>query len=62
MGKIAFVEIIEPGQTDVIITSDHGQVVKIPLKSIPSRSRSAKGVILMRFSDKADRISTATFV
>ncbi|MBI1863557.1 DNA gyrase subunit A [Candidatus Microgenomates bacterium] len=62
MGKIAFVEIIEIGQTDVIITSDHGQVVKIPLKSIPSRSRSAKGVILMRFSDKQDRVSTATFV
>lgn len=62
MGKIAFVEIIEKGQTDVIITSDHGQVVKIPLKSIPSRSRSAKGVILMRFSDKQDRVSTATFV
>lgn len=62
MGKIAFVEIIDEGQTDVIITSDHGQVVKIPLKSIPSRSRSAKGVILMRFSNKQDKVSTATFV
>lgn len=62
MGKIAFVEIIEPDQTDVIMTSDHGQIVKIPLKSIPSRSRSAKGVILMRFSNKADKVSTATFV
>jgi DNA gyrase subunit A len=62
MGKIAFVEIIDPGENTVIITSGHGQVVKIPLTSIPSRSRTAKGVILMRFSDKSDRVASATFV
>lgn len=62
MGKIAFVEIVQEGDDGVIITSAQGQVVKIPLKDIPSRSRSAKGVILMRFSQAGDKISTATLV
>jgi len=62
MGKIAFVEIVRDGDEGVIITSSQGQVVKIPLKDIPSRSRSAKGVILMRFSQTGDKVSTATLV
>jgi len=62
MGKIAFVEIVHDGDDGVIITSSQGQVVKIPLKDIPSRSRSAKGVILMRFSQAGDKVSTATLV
>ncbi len=62
MGKIAFVSIIQPDDQEVIMTSNQGQIVKIPLKSIPSRSRTAKGVILMRFSQKGDRLSTATFI
>jgi len=62
MGKIAFVEIVQDGDEGVIITSSQGQVVKIPLKDIPSRSRSAKGVILMRFSQAGDKVSTATLL
>lgn len=62
MGKIAFVEIVQDGDEGVIITSAQGQVVKIPLKDIPSRSRSAKGVILMRFSQTGDKVSTATLL
>lgn len=62
IGKIAFVEIINPDRSTVIITSMHGQVVKIPAQSIPSRSRTAKGVILMRFSKAGDKIVSATLV
>jgi DNA gyrase subunit A len=61
-GKIAFVEIIDAGENTVIISSGHGQVVKIPMSAIPSRSRTAKGVILMRFTDKSDKVVSATFV
>jgi len=61
-GQIAFVKIINENDSTIIITSANGQVVKIPLNSIPSRSRSAKGVILMRFSDKSDKITSATFI
>lgn len=62
MGHIAFVEMIQPEDTTVIITSQNGQVVKTELKSIPSYSRSAKGVIVMRFSDASDKVVSATFI
>lgn len=62
MGKIAFVEMIQPEDTTVIITSQNGQVVKTSLDSIPSYSRSAKGVIVMRFSDNTDKVVSATFI
>jgi DNA gyrase subunit A len=62
IGQIIFVQIINPADTTVIITSSHGQIVKIPLDSIPPRSRSAKGVILMRFSQKGDEVVSATLV
>lgn len=61
-GSIGFAQIIEPTDTTIIMTSDLGQIVKIELKSIPSRSRNAKGVILMRFSDKADMLASATLI
>ena len=62
MGKIAFVEMIEPSDTTVIITSQNGQVVKIPLDKIPKYSRAAKGVILMRFSEGNDQVVSATMI
>ncbi|MDO8497613.1 MAG: DNA gyrase subunit A [bacterium] len=62
MGQIAYALIIQPEDVTVIITSNLGQVVKIPLESIPSRSRDAKGVILMRFSESEDKVVSATFI
>lgn len=61
-GHIAYASIIEPEDTTLIITSNRGQVVKIELSSLPSRSRTAKGVILMRFSEKNDRVVSATMI
>lgn len=61
-GRVAFVQIIDPHDETLIITSTLGQVVKITLATIPDRSRSAKGVILMRFSKSDDRVVSATFV
>ncbi len=62
IGLVAFSEIIDPEDTTLIITSALGQIVKMDLNNIPSRSRTAKGVILMRFSEKSDRIVSATSV
>ncbi len=62
MGSIGFVQIVNPDDTTIIMTSSSGQIVKIPLASIPARSRTAKGVILMRFSDKADKVVSATLI
>jgi len=61
-GHIAYASIIEPKDQTLIMTSANGQIVKIELSSIPSRSRTAKGVILMRFSEKNDRIVSATMI
>ena len=61
-GHIAFVQIIDADVSTVIITSAQGQVVKIPLASIPTRSRTAKGVILMRFTRGDNKVVSATLV
>jgi DNA gyrase subunit A len=61
-GNIAFSSIIESEEETLVITSRKGQVVKIPIKTIPTLSRTAKGVILMRFSDKTDKVVSATFI
>jgi len=61
-GTLAFAQIINENDKTLIITSAKGQVVKIPLSSTPARSRTAKGVILMRFSQKNDQVVSATFI
>ena len=61
-GTVAFAKIINEEESTIIITSGKGQIVKTPLEGIPSRSRTAKGVILMRFSQKDDQVVSATFV
>lgn len=61
-GQVAFVQMIHPQDETLIITSTLGQIVKIALSTIPDRSRSAKGVILMRFSKSGDKVVSATFV
>ncbi len=61
-GAIVFSSIINEEVKTVIITSENGQVVKIPILSIPTLSRVAKGVILMRFSNKTDKVVSATFI
>ena len=44
----------------LIVTSVKGQVVKLPISSIPTLSRATQGVILMRFADKNDTVAAAT--
>lgn len=61
-GSVAFVQIVHSQEETLIITSRLGQVVKLALANIPDRSRSAKGVILMRFSNAGDRVVSATFI
>lgn len=61
-GLIAFSQVIVDESKTLLITSKKGQVVKIPLSTIPNLSRNAKGVILMRFSDKSDCVVSATFI
>ena len=61
-GKVAFAQIVEPEDSTIIITSQQGQVVKTEISKIPKYSRTAKGVILMRFSKSGDKVVSATFI
>ncbi len=59
-GKVVVSQIIEPTCESVILTSSKGQVVKLPVGSVPRLGRATSGVILMRFADKHDTIAAAT--
>ncbi len=62
LGNVVVAQIINDENATLIMTSQKGQVVKIDIKSIPARSRAAKGVILMRSSQSGDRVVSAAFV
>ncbi len=61
-GKVAFSEIIPNKSTELIITSQKGQIVKISISSIPKLARDTQGVILMRFSSTSDHVAAATCI
>lgn len=59
-GKIAVSQIVPADCESLILTSTKGQVVKLPIASVPRLGRATSGVILMRFTDKKDSIAAAT--
>jgi len=61
-GKVVVSQIIPTDATGVVITSTSGQVVKLPIKSIPRLGRATSGVILMRFANKSDVVGAAACV
>ncbi|MDP3988367.1 MAG: DNA gyrase subunit A [Candidatus Levybacteria bacterium] len=61
-GKVAFAQVVPQNCKEIIVTSKKGQVVKLDLSSVPKLSRATQGVILMRFSNPNDSISSATCI
>lgn len=59
-GKIVTAQVIPNNAESVILTSSKGQVVKLPIASVPKLSRVTQGVILMRFSNPNDFLAAAT--
>ena len=59
-GKVVVSQIVPADCESVILTSTKGQVVKLPIASVPRLGRATSGVILMRFTDKSDTIAAAT--
>lgn len=57
-GKIAAALLVNEKIGQIIITSKKAQVIKLPLKNIPTLGRNTQGVILMRFSKKQDTCAT----
>ena len=58
-GKIVSVKLLEEKIEDIIMTSEMGQVIRIPANSIPNSSRATQGVILMRLKD-GDKVSAVS--
>ena len=47
---------------DLIIISEKGQVIRLPLKSVPTLGRDTQGVRLMRLKDAKDSVANVTLV
>jgi len=47
---------------DLIIISDNGQVIRLPLKSVNIIGRATQGVRLMKFKAESDKVASVTFV
>ena len=47
---------------DLLLISHLGQMIRLPLKSVPTMSRSTQGVKLMRFKKKEDKVSSSTLI
>lgn len=50
-GKVVYAQLVPANAECLILTTNKGQVVKLPIDSIPHRSRNTQGVILMRTPD-----------
>ena len=57
-GPIAGVKVVS-GEEDILIISDDGVIIRMPVKDINSYSRTAQGVILMRLQEGVKVISIA---
>ena len=63
-GKIesAFIVNAKLTNDDLVIISDNGQVIRLPLKSVNVIGRATQGVRLMKFKEVGDRVASVTFV
>jgi DNA gyrase subunit A len=59
-GTLASAIMVTNEISQVIMTSKHGQVVRLALKDIPELGRATQGVILMRFAKKDDSVAAVT--
>lgn len=56
-GSIIASQVVTDKDEDIILTSSKGQVIKLPLKSVPNLKRQTQGVILMRITNGEDKVS-----
>ncbi|MFA5359146.1 MAG: DNA gyrase subunit A [Patescibacteria group bacterium] len=67
-GKIVIGEIIdlkalpETSTGDVVVVSEKGQVIRLPLKSVPIIGRATQGVRIMRFKEDGDKVVSVALV
>jgi len=61
-GQMAAEAVVTQKIDQVVVTSKHGQVIKLPAKNIPQMGRATQGVILMRFTDKKDKVAAVAIL
>ncbi len=49
-------------EEDIIVISEKGQVIRLPLKSVPILGRATQGVRVMRFKLDADKVANITHI
>jgi len=59
-GKLTTATMVTPIVDQIVINSKFGQVIKLPIRSIPQLGRATQGVILMRFNNKTDSVAAVT--
>ncbi|NMC51979.1 DNA gyrase subunit A [Candidatus Kuenenbacteria bacterium] len=67
-GKLASSFIVDPSNLpeevkgDLLIISGKGQVIRLPLKSVPNLGRDTQGVRLMRLKEEGDEVASVTLM
>lgn len=61
-GQVIAARVVNQEIDSVIITTKKGQVIKLPIKSVPRLQRQTQGVILIRLADKSDQVSALAVV
>jgi len=61
-GLVAEALLIDQDLKQIIITSQKGQVIKLPTKNIRRCGRNTQGVILMRFAKEGDSVAAVASV
>lgn len=59
-GTLAVGLLVNEKMDQAVITSRHGQVIKLPIRNIPEMGRATQGVILMRFAKAGDAVAAVT--
>jgi len=52
----------EVDKYDLLVISEKGQVIRLPLKSVPVLGRDTQGVRIMRFKQASDKIASVTVI
>lgn len=62
-GKIVLAKVINSKEDrDLLIVSDKGQVIRIPIKSVSTLGRDTQGVRIMTFKEGGDAVASGTLV
>lgn len=59
-GKLIGTQLVEDELGDVVMISEQGQTIRLPLKSVKRLGRDTQGVTLMRLSGKDDKVASMT--